>query len=232
MSGNGSSEEINIVNRFFKLIKVTDHCEDLLKGKIYCNSLQYFRKLEDFTGMADITEGGMILRYKVDDVPYETSVQLDETKIFLFCVSCMDLAMKEEGNTLGLYKVTDTQRECFLKYPSKSCVLIKDVDEFIDRIKHAVCKYRKSNDISFFHSLVTYRKDCYIENDVRMILERPYCVAFMKQKKYEWQREYRFVFEPGNHDGNNFVLEIGDCRDIMEMYPNLFAGNNGCFNRK
>lgn len=98
-----------------------------------------------------------------------------------------------------------------------SCIIIKDVEEFARRIKHAAAKqlpnwYFHHNPIHYFDPYERIRNEYF---DARM------CKDF----RFAYQREYRFLwFSQNDEVADNFkFLSLGNLRDLVEVHYHVLG---------
>lgn len=159
------------------------------KGEIYFRNLSYFKKFEN-QHRNDIYEG--MHRDNPDNpVTIQNITRGTEVKgnyTFINKVNC---------NQIFIYCLSKSYNSnLFRMFESNSCIEIFDVTEFSRRLKKKIVtgkqthkKYRLLQG-----DVVYYQKNKAIEEDIT----NPYRIPFLKDKSYEEQDEYRFVFGFGN----------------------------------
>lgn len=175
--------------------KFTNYAIDIQNGKLYCNNLNYFRKVDETNGIGDKNEGRAnftlteFIKNKYHLKTTSIDITLDGTSNFLFCVSIHKPAnypTKEPS-----YPFDMDVYEKFKNMNYKQLISIGLPDELISKI----ISYCEKNKISCIHSEVKYINITNMDNDLKKDLkDAPYLIAFIKDKKYEWQKEYRFLF--------------------------------------
>lgn len=176
--------------------KFTNYAIDIRNGKLYCNNLDYFRKVDETNGIGDKNEGRANFtltefikkKYKLKTTSID--ITLDGTSNFLFCVSIHKPTKNDKTGSL-FYPFDMDVFEKFKNMNYKQLISIWLPDELIFKI----ISYCEKNKISCIHSEVKYINITNMDNDLKKDLkDAPYLIAFIKDKKYEWQKEYRFLF--------------------------------------
>lgn len=196
-------------------VKFTNYTNDLMKGKLYCNNLDYFRNAETINGLGDPEEGVLYDDSKDFSLEYELSGETN----FLFCM--VFLRTSRTSNGKGFAKLSDEQRENFRKFGTNDTITIAIPDIFIKKVRDACDK----KGICHYDSCVRYVERT-AENIKTLTQSSKVDVgqvvlgsAFIKPKTYEWQCEYRFLFYnvPENmiEDGH-FILDIGPLNENTE----------------
>jgi hypothetical protein len=80
--------------------------------------------------------------------------------------------------------------------------------EFVERVR-AACRQQK---IAIGHGLVKYIDESAAHGKIP-----PRLVGFVKLKRFEWQREYRFVFEAAEPLPDPFILDVGPLHDVSML---------------
>ncbi|MFN8339208.1 MAG: hypothetical protein U0T36_09330 [Saprospiraceae bacterium] len=191
------------------LIKISEEKyidEIQTKGKFYCNSLKYFRNLENDYYKADPNEGKQFIKQIKNleifigdkKIGYASNAQLfpdklDKGNIFCFyglLTSKLDLKAKQ------LQKI-------FIEIESdrlgKHALIILDVPEFKKRIEGKFAELK----MDFQISLVKYLNFSEYEGELS---------PFTKSHIYESQSEVR-IWIPRKEEGE-FIFYIGDISDI------------------
>lgn len=214
---------MRIMNLDFKLIKFTNYAEELLKGNLYLNSLEYYRGIEKViagetvdrnTAINDYLEGsiasinkddlekiGMSDLYNaVGDALIGNVYLLSEGAKFLkvFCL----YAFIFDDET----KITFTPSPKLFQFGSKYAVIINDVEEFMKRIINGLELQKDTFNITSMQSGFVE----YYDNDEKTKVLGP----LHKVANFWWQHEFRMIFTQGNPDLEPVTLQIGDISDI------------------
>ena len=206
----------------FELIKFTNFADDIIKGRIYMNPLEYYRGIERIlngdidnnrnSAINDYIEGSIGNIHKNDlekiglDFPKEVkdaliggvqllSENLKYLKIFsLYMFIYDDKCVAVHPN------------KKLLEFGANKAVIIKNFDEFKKRFARALKQKQQekgllsccAHPIDYYDSLSEYRK-----------LE-----PFNKDIHFWWQHEFRIIVEEKTSNLNPLVIEIGDISDI------------------
>ena len=215
---------------FLKAYEDKKYAEDILEGKLYCNTIDFFKKAEakeDNECRNDSLEGCAFLLNKKESAYLTTTIdgkeeilaEIRDLKIFnqnlnfkkIFCVySFLEECQKD-------YFLID---EKFLSM-GKYFLLIFYPDEFIERIH----KTLKEKEYTFEYNFVEY------VDSTKFSGKWEY---FKKDKKYEYQKEFRIYFESKEKDAE--ILNIGNISDIAMVcskkeFLNMKIGNDFSDNR-
>ncbi|KJS06322.1 MAG: hypothetical protein VR77_05865 [Flavobacteriales bacterium BRH_c54] len=200
---------------YFMFIKISnDKFIDSLqqKGHIYCNSIKYFRTIEDNGIRGDKNEGKAYLKQVKDfEISLEGKVIAKAEKAQIYFDHPEDI-----GNLFCLYGVQSSLVNLTKKSLQKikienqskkfgqSALLIHNPEEFINRISKELKRLSKE----FNFSLVHYFDPETYEGELS---------PFYKSNKYEYQNEVRFWI-PQNEE-RTFEFYIGDISDISHKIP-------------
>ena len=194
---------------------------NFLNGRLYCNRLSYFRGLEEqnLPERADQHEGLVawgqpgIFRIEINghDISNDLAApaSLSSNRLGDFNVLCMHAGYVNETDVRFLDDSSKLRElllipdEC-MKF-GQIAVVIKNGPEFLKRVSDTAraLSYREA------HSLVRY----YDPNTFSGFFPE-ISGAFMKQTRFQQEREYRIAFETGNSGADAVELDIGDIRDI------------------
>ena len=201
------------------------YAEQFMRGRLYANSLDYFRKLEGDSNRADAYEGVGLLRGDLDlsvsidgsrseriiipecELAEPIEVQMNWTKhVNLFCMYAAHSGayINITDDRIDQFKKEQIEipREC-LEF-GQYAVLITNVPRFVKRVEDAV---RKIEDYGLVGRLVGYGDEPSI--DVTGV-----DTIFHKRECYKNQREYRFAVFTGSDICDPLMLETGDLSDI------------------
>lgn len=219
---------INIA--LMKVVKCKRYAEDLLNGKLYCNSIEWFRQnhdefegdyytfperitLKDIPGMKDRT-----ITKEEFDGPV-TFYAHNMRNNFAYCMFSWLAPMKDDIVDIRLPDQVGSLTDLSKKFGPHT-VVVND-HEFIERVDNTV----RQNKISYERGPVYYADPKDLKTD------SPRSPGFNKRECFSNEKEYRFLFDKqrpncGN-DNHAFCLEIGDIRDIAvymktdEIFPRL-----------
>ena len=197
---------------FLKFGKESDIDQLQKLGLVYCNTVKYFKELEDDEMRSDELETSdfigtrkdLILQIWPQDKPNSiTRIALNRIVSHiespfgnLYCMYSLEMANILEDDKFKI----DTR----LKKKSESFLIIKDVPEFINRLH----KHLDKQQYSWEHHMVEYIdfSDFYGKRTI-----------FQKDKQYDYQNEFRVFIRNDKHDV--IKVEIGDISDISIKFP-------------
>ena len=214
-------------------VKFSCHTNDIMKGKLYCKNLKFYRTVEgaeESDGLKDKEEGVWrdISIHKVSPTSQcieKMTKYVDGQNTFLFCVVNLEPSHNENGKFT--YQLSEKQCQNFWnmyfdkkeqKLGPVGNVVITKPDDFIMKIE-AACK---REGISCWHSSVVYTKEktpaalSALRARAEQLgnkLPDSLLACFIKNDRYSWQVEYRFLFyDVPKHliDGDHFSLNIGN----------------------
>lgn len=209
---------------FLKFCKELQHARDFLDGRLYLRKLRYFCSLEeDSDGRGDRHEGvshvfqpheGLIIRFGEIEIPYTdlagaVTLQLDETLdahvLCLYAGTSGDFEGLSEENLDAFRAHMEVPDQCREMGPH--VVLIHNVTEFQNRLIEAGKRdgFRKMN-----AGLVQY----YDEGSHSGEIPQP---GFWKPRRFEWQRERRFLFDTRGRLSDPGRLDVGNLSDIAAI---------------
>ena len=208
---------------FVKFFDDEKYVNDFISGKIYANRLSYFKKIEengDFSRI-DRHEGVFgwfqpnLSRLVINgmDITGDLAGPVEMQREWLdyrnvFCIYAahsgdLDLRSLSSENIDRLRKQLKIPPEC-LKL-GKFAVIVKNIPEFIERMKAASV----SRNYQHSHSFVKYY-DPIIFHGHFSDLE----AVFRKRNEYAYQQEYRFVIDTLITGNGPITLDIGNISDI------------------
>ena len=196
--------------------------EDFLDGVLYCNTVKYYRDLEDSDEKRDKDEGAVVIPgdrlselrlgdyvvKRLDLVTLRHYFNLT-SGVNVYCMFCW--APRLEGGQVFLNKEEQlgSLREFDRKYGPYS-VVIGNLPEFFGRIDVAI---NREGILLGRGDTVTYE----LAKDVPNNPEGLFDLAFHKNSKYSDEHEYRFAFLVDQKEQGPFRLNIGDIRDIATL---------------
>lgn len=200
----------------FPLIKFQseERIKSLQQGKIYMNTLAYYRRLEEktgdvrvgdsFEGMFHVVEGKLIFPDEGEVI--ELNNELIKTSYsdgFVFCL----FGVKPSATN---FEFTEDQIREITGF-GDTALLIVDVPEFERR----VVKAAKDAGFEIYKGFVRYYDEKTASGDMIIsLLSGMHNVAYWKRKMYEYQQEYRFFAYSESDKRDHLELEIGDISDI------------------
>lgn len=223
------------VGILFKVFSREDYKEGFLDGRLYMNTIDYFRKYEEklegnisdkheaLTGwlrphdvIITLEVNGEEYTLNQEDLAAPTTISLlkhDHANVY--CMTQLhshDIDMscvkgEEEERLLREYFTLPEESENLGEY----LVIIQNPTEFLERVKRAVHKLVEKDEVYAYHARqVTY----YNENDTSLTLNNDMDAPFYKQSKYSHQSEFRLCLHRDNPNNEPFTLDIGSIRDI------------------
>lgn len=204
---NGMIVESNL------LLKITkeQYAEDILSGKLYMNSLKYFRELEH-EGVGDEQEGALCIG-EAGDLLYKGRVlakvkNLNAYYNFpVFCALSVPLYQVEEGNYEFLVPQKMLREFMYDETAKYAAVLINRYD-FEERIKKTLVQYKIMGCLG---------KVEYLDKIIPYPSKEKLRSAFRKRKEFAYQNEWRIALDFPVED--HFVLDIGNISDIACKMP-------------
>ena len=205
----------------FKFFNCEEYRDDFLKGHLYFNSLNYFRRAEasDVFGQNDPYECCKIFQpnsIKVSLGPLELNdlagpVSIcgvdDVLKSNIMCFSTIRVDSQKKYTSLEDLKRNVLFSEKMIKY-GEHAVVIPRVELFVERLKKAASKAG----FGFVKGPVNY----YDFSKDNVADEYPKN-AFQKRSEFSYQREFRFLLRKKDAIDTPVILEIGDLSDIAQF---------------
>lgn len=214
-------EKVNMQVKGFPLIKFSslERIKEFQKGKVYANTLSYFRNRENETGDRDIgdsfeamlhvNEGYLQLEGSNKKISLRDAlIKTTQSDMYVYCMFCI-LPNKE------VFTFDDVQKEKMKSF-GDTALLITDSNEFINRVKKAAENqgyFVKNNEVHYYDESEDNG------NLIFSIFKDMKNIAFWKRKYYEYQQEYRFVFTNDEKVQDHIELNIGDISDISTILP-------------
>ena len=214
--------------------------EQMRKGLIYRNSLNYFSSIEENTSTSlrhdplekaysratagDSEKGYSKLMISVGDTGKNNAIDLGENavltmeygepdNIMIFCMSAFYFSNDGNGEISGEINGALPLDKCFLEFGSHILV-IRNISEFSNRLNDAISSNSNVYWSEYLHEmygLVEYKDLKRYSGHIGL---------FRKDLEYKWQREFRICFGVHNKGLNKegaFELNIGDLSDITEI---------------
>ena len=204
----------------FPLIKFKNKeiIESLRSGKIYLNSLKWFREYENesgdvvvgdsYEGMLHINDGELIIeetgeRHQLKNATIPTVL----SNSYMFCMTYID--PKNDS-----FEFTNEQKEELRNFGDTALVIL-DSEEFISRIKKAA----EEKDHKIYFNSVHYYDENFDWADMFIsLIQGTHNIAFWKRKTYCMQQEFRMVIPVENYVKDHIELDIGDISDISNVF--------------
>lgn len=194
-----------------------ERIKSLQQGKIYMNTLAYYRKLEEetgdvrvgdsFEGMFHVKKGELVFPDEGEVI--ELNDELIKTSYsdgFVFCLFGVKPSIEK-------FEFTEDQIREITGF-GDTALLILDVPEFERRI----IKAAKAEGFEIYKGFVKYYDETRDSASVMIpLLSGMHNVAYYKRKMYEYQQEYRFFVYAESDKRDHLELEIGDISDISRM---------------
>ncbi len=200
---------------YFMFIRISD--EEFInslhkKGHIYCNTIKYFRSIEDNCKRGDKNEGKAFIKQLMDlELSLKGKVLGKAAKAQMYFEH-----EKNTGNIFCFYGVETSLMDKRKKYRQKiliekeprslgkTALLIFQIEEFINRISNSLNALGKEYIISpvYYYDPNTY------EGGLN---------PFYKSNKYKYQNEVRLWIQ--NTEEKPFEFYIGDISDISHKIP-------------
>ena len=225
--------------RAFALIKFFSelgHARQFLDGDLFMRRLSYFRREEDTEGRWDCTEGvwawlqkkGLQIRMDVPSVgaihitdrdlaaPVQMSLG-EPDDLHIFCMYAYYVESPLPGDDLrevyGNDRIADLERamqvdpRCLRFGPH---AVIIDYGAFVERLKTAAGLQR----LGLTAGLVRYYDEDVFNGEFKLK-----DVPFRKQKRFEYQREFRVCIRPGAYDPLQRTINIGALASMATYVP-------------
>lgn len=208
---------------FIKFFENEQWAMDFVKGKLFCNTLGTFKKIEasDDCGRADRNEGTtawlqpgqtevVINGFNMsDDAVAPFQVQMDHLNdLHLLCMhACHSGAL--DLNRLSTWNIADLRRELIVPNAclklGTHAVVVREVRGFIERM-HAAAQ---AQGYGIYRRLVRYYDPESFHGEFRDVE-----AVFRKQERFSYQREFRFAINTGRTGDLPLTLDIGDISGI------------------
>ena len=216
-----------VIPYLVKFFSERSHADQFVAGSLFFNRLSYFKKIEGRDGRPDANEA-VALWWQPNDISIQFSAvpELNITSkdlagpvsmsynyhdyLHIFCmyaISIPDYVFGQptfecnEDEAASIKKLLTFDERCF---QFGEFAVVVHTGSFIERLKTALkgryaCKARAVEyyDERLFHG-------SFDRNDI----------PFRKQKRFEYQREFRFCIDTGTKDVTPFILNIGSIEDI------------------
>lgn len=225
--------------KYWVLFKISSkkRIQQMRDGLIYMNSLSFFSNMEgtDYQALRKDSFEDLFLKITTDkyrkqffEINYDKSHKKNNLKI---PVDMISISVPDAKNTMIFSMSTISEdkngmipgeKDGVLRLDERMLLfgthilLITNAPEFSLRINNAMYKSPHIYGLQYFpknYGMVDYRN---------FDKESGYIGIFRKDKKYAWQREFRFCFgvkDKGLNKKGAFELNIGDISDISTVIP-------------
>ena len=193
--------------------------DSLRSGKIYLNSLKWFRDYENdngdmvigdsFEGMIHISEGELLIPSISEHTHLEKRlINTSATNSYVFCMSCIHPQNES-------FKYSELQKQDFREFGDTALVIL-DSEEFLKRIEAEATKQGYK---IYFNEVRYYNPD--VDDIARWssLKQGMHNVAFWKREEYRHQQEFRMVILDDGQGQDHIELEIGDISEISMVFP-------------
>lgn len=207
----------------YELIKFTNFADDIIKGRIYMNPLEYFRGIEQIlngnikndrnSAINDFVEGsiGNIHKNDLGKIGIDFSNEIKDALIGGVQLLSEDLKyLKIFSLYIFLFddnsKIAVKPNKKIFEFAANKAVIIKNTEEFKNRFISAleINKEEKglfscaAQPIEYYDSRSEFGK----------------LGPFNKDINYCWQHEFRIIVEEKTPNLNPLIIDIGDISDI------------------
>lgn len=209
-----------------KFCKERAHADDFIAGSLFLRRLDYFRGLEEaddgrgdrFEGVSHIMQPDMGVVMRVNGVQLSTSSSDWASAALITPQAILDqhalcVYAGSSGPFTSLYQENIDEFRQYMRVPEKCAsmggehvVCVHNVTAFQERLG-AACQRERFNVTG---RLVTY----YDEGAFHGTLEP---MGFCKSRRFEWQRERRFLIDGRGRLPDPARLEIGSLADIASV---------------
>ena len=206
-----------------KFLAEEAHVWDLLDGRIYANRLSWFREIDesDDSGRGDKYEGivgwfqpgkGVLRSGDMDIMPnIDRPIEIRSNQLDHYNLFCTTYGWVHEDVLNGLSDADSEELSNTLLVPKlwlslgQFAVVIKDVDEFIRRMKEA------ADALGF---VIGHKQVEYYDPETYHGVTSAADAIFRKQDRHSYQQEFRFVIATHTEGNEHVTIEIGDIHDI------------------
>ena len=203
-----------------KIVCSKDRAEQVLDGKLYCNTLRYLRDRFDkyegtvaLTGEMEVRRGDDVLKLSRDDLVEPPTMSFNfvsDTNVYSMFAWVLpsdgENFQFDPGSQLG--RLEDLE-QTFGEY----AVVIVRVREFLRRVESA------ARDRGVYGSgIVEYVEPKFGDSTRPPVTDgEKLRLAFQKRRKFAGEREFRFAILPDDEPAGPIILNIGDIRDIARL---------------
>lgn len=198
-----------------KILSCKKHVEFFLDGKMYCNTVRYFRdegydELEGAVFSHPTTLHINSYPIPVEDLAGPVVYQLNVVADFnVFCMFSWRVPRIDDDKIMiDLPSQLGSIEQCIDNFGPHT-VVIKNTREFIRRVELAI-KRHHGGVLAGRAGVVRYINPDTHRSEPADLLEIP----FFKHERFAHEKEFRFVFHTCRDPAGPLVLPIGDLRDI------------------
>lgn len=207
---------------FVKIFENEKHAQDFVAGKLFMNTLRYFKEYRDAAGelrgdpfegvvawlqpsMVKVEFGGRQL--SSSDIAYPIAIHddqlLDRNAFCIYSLNSRGHDSVSRETILDFKRTLEIHESCYGL--GGYCVVILNAQEFINRASDAI---RKSN-LSGTLALVDYFNEN--EHHGEFNTQKH---GYHKRSFFSHQREYRVLVNTYQDNSGPYILHIGDLSDI------------------
>ena len=208
---------------FVKLFDNDDHVQDFVNGKLFMNTIRFFKEYKDesgemrgdeYEGIVALYQPKMLGEIKVGDLNIPASELATPIVIHgnhllnhnVFCIYSLNSRGHDSVSSETIFdfkRTLDLHESCFGL--GKYCVVILNVTEFISRCTSALEK----EDFDSSLGLVDYFNEHEFHGNMP---ENK--LGYQKRGFFSHQREYRVKIDTRRTNPAPYILEVGDLSDI------------------
>ena len=211
---------MNVIIALMKIVKCERFAQDLLNGKLYCHSIQWFRKHHDeFEGnsyifVERITYGGRTI--PKEHIKGPVIFHNNNAKLHAYCMFRWSAPIVDSEIEINMPEQIGDLEKLASRFGQHTVIV--NATKFLERVDETA----NQKNITGSRGIIHYADP---EN---LKPESPRTMGFNKRERFSSEKEYRFLFErqlPNCAEGSAFCLDIGDIRDIAvcmkteEIYP-------------
>ena len=208
-----------IVYCLIKMYDRKEYADDLLKGKLYFNTIEHHRKTgrDPLEGIVQREVKGdfTILighhELKLEDAVSKFQAEVDNIKYTpVYCMTAIhsgDFEKVNDENIEDFRKQVMLSPKCATEYGNHA-VVIHQPDEFMQRVRKNASNY------NFGHGWIQYFNP-QDQIDASMLNQN---ILFYKRDKFKHENEIRLAIQRGTEDEGHFELDVGDLSDIAFYY--------------
>jgi len=214
---------MSIIYAFVKIFNKMEYAESFLRGKLYLNTLRYYKNYCDEVGESrgDLYEGAVAIfqpnligevrigsiEIKGSDISSPIVISdNEELSKHAFCIYSLNSSGMDQISRESLDDFKEMIQIHHSNYGlGNICVVITRAQQFIDRCKQALQK------MNFEATLapVNYYNDSSIHGKIPGSHH-----GYQKRVKFIKQREYRILLKANPATNDSLTLDIGDISDI------------------
>lgn len=207
----------------------------LATGQLYMNTLEFFRNMEEgFQG--DPKEGKLIdksshatleISSKSDfsdpDVVIQDVELLENGYVYCFFAAGENDIKVSEGKLYYNQETPENLKEAVLRYRKENeskdtHIIILDAQKTIQAIEQQL----KTIDFAGYQGFVEYVHEEFLpsKRTFEIISKRPWGIAFIKSRKYSYQKEWRLFIHAKPSD-NHAEIYLGDMKNLVVGYAHI-----------